>query len=97
MAVIKTRRRKASRRILEQIDADSAERTLSEIRATDLKTPEDRLFRRTYWRPVMLAFLIAAFNQLSGINFIIYFAPRIFSLAGARQQVPRYYRLRASV
>ena len=73
---------KASRRILEQVDADSAERTLSEIRATDLKTPEDRLFRRTYWRPVMLAFLIAAFNQLSGINFIIYFAPRIFSLAG---------------
>lgn len=73
---------KASRRILEQIDADSTERTLSEIRATDLKTPEDRLFRRAYWRPVMLAFLIAAFNQLSGINFIIYFAPRIFSLAG---------------
>ena len=73
---------KASRRILEQVDADSTERTLSEIRATDLKTPEDRLFRRTYWRPVMLAFLIAAFNQLSGINFIIYFAPRIFSLAG---------------
>ena len=73
---------KASRRILEQVDADSAERTLSEIRATDLKTPEDRLFRRTYWRPVMLAFLIAVFNQLSGINFIIYFAPRIFSLAG---------------
>ena len=73
---------KASRRILEQVDADSTERTLSEIRATDLKTPEDRLFRRAYWRPVMLAFLIAAFNQLSGINFIIYFAPRIFSLAG---------------
>lgn len=73
---------KASRRILEQVDADSTEQTLSEIRATDLKTPEDRLFRRTYWRPVMLAFLIAAFNQLSGINFIIYFAPRIFSLAG---------------
>lgn len=73
---------KASRRILEQVDADSAERTLSEIRATDLETPEDRLFRRAYWRPVMMAFLIAAFNQLSGINFIIYFAPRIFSLAG---------------
>ena len=30
----------------------------------------------------MLAVLIAFFNQLSGINFIIYFAPRIFSLAG---------------
>ncbi|MEE3236279.1 MAG: sugar porter family MFS transporter [Pseudomonadota bacterium] len=80
--LLKQGNEKASRRILEQVDADSTERTLSEIRATDLKTPEDRLFRRTYWRPVMLAFLIAAFNQLSGINFIIYFAPRIFSLAG---------------
>ena len=32
--------------------------------------------------PIMLAFLIAFFNQLSGINAILYFAPRIFQLAG---------------
>jgi MFS transporter, SP family, arabinose:H+ symporter len=32
--------------------------------------------------PVMLAFLIAAFNQLSGINVILYFAPRLLGLAG---------------
>jgi sugar porter (SP) family MFS transporter len=32
--------------------------------------------------PVMLAFLIAFFNQLSGINAILYFAPRIFELTG---------------
>ena len=30
----------------------------------------------------MLAFLVAFFNQLSGINAILYFAPRIFELAG---------------
>jgi len=30
----------------------------------------------------MLAFLLAFFNQLSGINFIIYFSPRVFELAG---------------
>jgi sugar porter (SP) family MFS transporter len=34
------------------------------------------------WRPIVLAFLIAFFNQLSGINAILYFAPRIFELAG---------------
>jgi sugar porter (SP) family MFS transporter len=37
------------------------------------------------WRlrlPVMLAFLIAFFNQLSGINAVLYFAPRIFELTG---------------
>ena len=37
------------------------------------------------WRlrlPITLAFLIAFFNQLSGINAILYFAPRIFELTG---------------
>jgi sugar porter (SP) family MFS transporter len=37
------------------------------------------------WRlrtPILLAFLIAFFNQLSGINAILYFAPRIFELTG---------------
>lgn len=32
--------------------------------------------------PIMLAFLIAFFNQLSGINAILYFAPRIFEMTG---------------
>ena len=33
-------------------------------------------------RPIQLAVLIAFFNQLSGINAVLYFAPRIFELAG---------------
>jgi MFS transporter, SP family, arabinose:H+ symporter len=33
-------------------------------------------------RPILLAILIAFFNQLSGINAILYFAPRIFELTG---------------
>ena len=33
-------------------------------------------------RPILLAFLIAFFNQLSGINAILYFAPRIFEMTG---------------
>jgi SP family arabinose:H+ symporter-like MFS transporter len=33
-------------------------------------------------RPLMLAFLIGLFNQLSGINAVLYFAPRIFEMAG---------------
>jgi len=32
--------------------------------------------------PIMLAILIAFFNQLSGINAILYFAPRIFEMTG---------------
>lgn len=33
-------------------------------------------------RPLLLAFLIAVFNQFSGINAVLYFAPRIFEMAG---------------
>lgn len=32
--------------------------------------------------PILLAFFIAVFNQLSGINAVLYFAPRIFELTG---------------
>jgi sugar porter (SP) family MFS transporter len=32
--------------------------------------------------PILMAFLVAFFNQLSGINAILYFAPRIFELTG---------------
>jgi sugar porter (SP) family MFS transporter len=41
------------------------------------------------WRlrtPIMLAFLVAFFNQMSGVNAILYFAPRIFELAGFEKQ-----------
>lgn len=36
--------------------------------------------------PILLAFLIAFFNQLSGINAVLYFAPRIFELTGLAEQ-----------
>lgn len=37
---------------------------------------------RRLWRPLLLSFLIAFFNQFSGINAVLYFAPRIFEMAG---------------
>ena len=37
-------------------------------------------------RPIMIAFFVAFFNQMSGINAILYFAPRIFELTGLGQQ-----------
>ncbi len=38
---------------------------------------------RTYLKPVLLACAIAAFNQLSGINAVLYYAPKIFKMTGA--------------
>jgi SP family arabinose:H+ symporter-like MFS transporter len=44
-------------------------------------------FTRRLKVPILLAFLVAFFNQLSGINAILYFAPRIFGLAGIENGV----------
>jgi sugar porter (SP) family MFS transporter len=43
-------------------------------------------FKRKYNFPIFLAVLIAFFNQMSGINAVIYFAPRVFELAGISKQ-----------
>lgn len=46
------------------------------------KTTTEKLFSKKYQLPLLLAFLIAFFNQLSGINAFLYYAPRIFEIAG---------------
>ena len=42
----------------------------------------ENIFIKKYRFPLMLAFLIAFFNQFSGINAFLYYAPRIFEAAG---------------
>ena len=43
-------------------------------------------FSRANLRPIMLAFFLAMFNQLSGINAMMYFAKRVFEMAGFTPQ-----------
>ena len=43
---------------------------------------KESLFNGKYKKPILYAVLLAMFNQLSGINAIIYYAPRIFEMAG---------------
>lgn len=50
--------------------------------ADDASVKPDRLFQKKYIKPVSFAVILAMFNQLSGINAIIYYAPRIFEMAG---------------
>lgn len=40
------------------------------------------LFQGKYSKPIIFAVLLAFFNQLTGINAILYYAPRIFDMAG---------------
>lgn len=45
----------------------------------------ENIFLNKYKFPLMLAFLIAFFNQFSGINAFLYYAPRIFEEAGLEE------------
>jgi len=73
---------KRAREILAYSNPGKVDRVIEDIRHAMGEFRQDKLFTRAYTFPVLLAFLLAAFNQLSGINFIIYFAPRVFELAG---------------
>ncbi len=43
---------------------------------------KENIFSHKLRKPILLAFFIAFFNQLSGINFILYYAPEILERAG---------------
>ncbi|MBC2838709.1 sugar porter family MFS transporter [Robiginitalea sp. SC105] len=51
----------------------------------NLRAGAETIFMKKYRFPVILAFLIAFFNQFSGINAFLYYAPRIFELAGLEE------------
>ena len=63
------------------ITEDDVDKTINEIKAGTNQSKES-LFNKKFYKPLLLAFLLATFNQLSGINAIIYFAPRVFEMAG---------------
>lgn len=73
-----------ARAILKQIYSEEAVATA--IAAMEKETQQDdkneSIFMKKYRKPLLLAFFIAFFNQLSGINAFLYYAPRIFELAG---------------
>ena len=72
----------AARRVLEVCHPERTDQIVEEVRQAERGASDESLFARAYRFPVMLAFLLALFNQLSGINVIIYFAPRVFEMAG---------------
>ena len=70
--------------IFMQIDPEgSFDQLVSEINENSNKTSsEESIFDKKYRFPLKLAFLVAFFNQLSGINAFLYYAPRIFEEGG---------------
>jgi SP family xylose:H+ symportor-like MFS transporter len=67
-------------------DTGNVDEEIRAIRASiesDRRGLKEPLFQRKYLRPIALAVAIAMFNQLSGINALMYYATDIFRMAGA--------------
>ncbi len=86
--ILNNRDEEASRIFARTGEPDAAtvineEHALLHTPKADLKqAPEEKLFSGKFRKPILYAVLLAMFNQLSGINAILYYAPRIFEMAG---------------
>ncbi len=74
---------KVLQRIEPEASHDEIEAEANEMAAApSTKASSAQFWTRRLRKPILLAILIAFFNQLSGINAVLYFAPRIFELTG---------------
>lgn len=73
----------SAKKLLQKLNPKkNADDLLRIIKSSVSKSTDAKFLSRKYSFPIMLAFLVAFFNQLSGINFVLYYAPRIFEQAG---------------
>jgi sugar porter (SP) family MFS transporter len=78
--------REAGLQVLQRIEPDISKAEIA-AQADAIMAASSEQTVGNFWtmrlrKPILLAILIAFFNQLSGINAILYFAPRIFELTG---------------
>lgn len=67
-------------KIFPESDVEKEIREIEQEKAEEVAN--ENIYMKKFRIPLMLAFFIAFFNQLSGINAFLYYAPRIFELAG---------------
>lgn len=79
--VLKNRDEEA-KAVFARIGEPNALGIVREEHALAQKGTRESLFSGKYRKPIFFAVLLAMFNQLSGINAILYYAPRIFEMAG---------------
>lgn len=79
-----------ARKTLEVSDPSGVDEAIEALHKTisedKQKESLSAFFSKRFSFPIFLAIMIAFFNQLSGINAVIYFAPRVFELAGIDKQ-----------
>jgi sugar porter (SP) family MFS transporter len=82
--VLQGKKESKARDLLQRLNpGKSIEKILTAIkRSVREEIPLSKFLSSTFQFPILLAFLVAFFNQMSGVNFILYYAPRIFERAG---------------
>ena len=71
-----------AKKVFEKTGEASAINIIREEHSLSKNGIKENLFNGKYNKPIMYAVILAMFNQLSGINAILYYAPRIFEMAG---------------
>jgi len=79
--------REAALSVLQRIEPDVSSAEIAAQADAIIAASTEQVSSGHFWtkrlqKPILLAILIAFFNQMSGINAILYFAPRIFELTG---------------
>ena len=82
--LIKIGKEEKAKSILEKIEIVSVDDEIRDIKSSMSQTSvkKQTLFSKLYIKPISVAFLVAMFNQFSGINAVLYYAPRIFEMTG---------------
>jgi SP family xylose:H+ symportor-like MFS transporter len=86
--LVKRQRRGEALEVLRRLGNEDAGRVLNEIVGSlheETVSTHEPFFRRKYRKPILLAFTVATFNQMTGINALIYYTADIFRMAGAEQ------------
>ncbi len=87
LAINKQDGKKAFETLKSIYEESDARAKLEEIKQSlNTEKIKGSLFSKKYKTPLILAFLIAFFNQVSGINFVLYYAPEILERAGLATQ-----------
>ena len=83
---LNNQQKEAEKVIREAYSKKDADELIAEIiQDKELNVNTESIFQKKYSFILMLAFLVAAFNQFSGINAFLYYAPRIFEAGGIGQ------------
>lgn len=83
--LMKNNRKQEAEQVLYSIgepDVKLATKKIEDSLQSEVGVKKESLFNGQYNKPILFVVVLAMFNQLSGINAIMYYAPRIFEMTG---------------